>query len=329
MSSLKQYKEKAKKNCPRIAFPEGETSRICEAASILANNGYAKPILLGDSEKIFDNGFDLTNCIIIDPSKEQEKKELWAEKYAAELDMTKRMMLKKMSNTLGFAAAMVHFGESDSMASGFVYNTMQTILASTLLIGLKPDVKVNTSFLLTDFPHYKGEAGEDGMIIMADTSLCFADDEYELAEVAINAANGARDMMGWEPRVAMLSFSTKGSGVRDCATKVIKATNIVKERCPELKVDGELQIDAAVVPAVAAKKIGADNVLGGKANILVFPNMDAANIGCKIAQLYADGIQYGPFYNGYKSTVLQMGRSWTLDEILGSNIILASSLDKK
>ena len=330
LTTIQPLIDRAAGVCPTIVFPEGDSPMMAEVAAKIAELGAGKPILLGDLATMQAHDLDLSGCELFDPSTEegQAKKLEMAGKLAEILKFPAKIVAKKMKTTLDLAAVMVRLGEADTFASGYVFNTAQTISAATMFMGLAEGVTYSTSFMVAELPHYTGPAGENGMFILTDTSLCFGDTPEELAEIAINAADGAANMMGWEPRVAMLSFSTKGSGKRDCATKVIDATNLVKERCPELKIDGELQFDAAMVPAIAAKKCGEDNPVEGKANVLVYPNMDAANIGCKMVQFMADGTLYGPLLKGLYAPVAQIGRGYNFKEILGTCILALAGCQK-
>lgn len=321
-----RFIEKARVACPRFAFPEAEAPLIAEVASNLAQLGVARPVLIGDADIIKSHGYDLSGCEIIDLATQegQDKKAEVVSKVAPLLGFPEKIVSKKMKNNLDFAAAMVRSGDVDCACGGYTFTTAQTITATTMFIGVKPDVDYTSCFLVVEVPSYEGPAGEDRLFVITDTSSCFADTPEELAQIAINAAGGAERIMGWEPRVAMLSFSTHGSGKRDCADKVIAATNLVRERCPELKVDGEVQLDAALLPAIADKKCGEGNVLGGKANVLVFPNMDAANIGAKIFEIMAGGSLYGPWHQGYNGTMQQLSRSFSYREIFVSCVMTAA-----
>ncbi|MDO5106677.1 MAG: phosphate acyltransferase [Coriobacteriaceae bacterium] len=321
--------EKAKKVCPVIVFPEYTSPDVLKAASALAQYGIAKPIILGDVDEIRASGLDFTGCTLYDPSSEegQAKKAEMAEKLAEKTGFPARIIQKKIKTTLDFAAAMTGLGEADILVSGHIFNTAQTITAVTIFIGLKPGVERSTCWMIVDIPSYQGPAGENQMFILSDTSQCFAETVDELVDVTINAAEGAKGL-GWEPRVAMLSFSTMGSGKHAWADKVIEATKIVKERMPELAIDGEVQLDAAVVPAVAIKKCGEGSKVGGRANVLIFPTMDAGNIGIKLLQLLGDAVPYGPWLTGYNKPVVQLSRSFSAQTIFGSCVFQAAALDK-
>lgn len=321
--------ERARTKQATIVFPEYDSPDILKAAAALAEYGIAKPIILGPVDEILASGHDFTGCELIDITTEEAEahKAEMAEKLAEKVGFPARMIKKKMKTRLDYASAMTSLGEADILVSGHMFNTAQTISSVTIFIGLKPGVERSTCWMIVDIPSYHGPAGENQMFILSDTSQCFAETVDELVDVTINAAEGAKGL-GWEPRVAMLSFSTMGSGKHAWADKVIEATRIVKERMPELAIDGEVQLDAAVVPAVATKKCGAESKVGGRANVLIFPTMDAGNIGIKLLQLLGDAVPYGPWLTGYNKPVVQLSRSFSAQTIFGSCVFQAAAIEK-
>lgn len=326
---IMQVVEKARKTHPTIVFPEYTSPDVLKAAAALAEYGIAKPIILGNVDEIRASGFDFSGCELFDPSSEEgvARKAEMAGKLAEKTGFPAKIIQKKMKTTLDFAAAMTALDEADILVSGHIFNTAQTISAVTIYIGLKPGVERSTCWMIVDIPSYQGPAGENQMFILSDTSQCYAETVDELVDVTLNAVEGAKGL-GWEPRVAMLSFSTMGSGKHAWADKVIEATRIVKERMPELAIDGEVQLDAAVVPAVATKKCGEDSKVGGRANVLIFPTMDAGNIGIKLLQLLGDAVPYGPWLTGYNKPVVQLSRSFSAQTIFGSCVFQAAALEK-
>lgn len=316
--------EKAKKNCPTIVFPEGAEPKIIEAAVRLARDKVIRPVILGDVEQIKAFGFDISEFVVINQNQEALKIAKWSAQYETLLDMPARMIARQLSKPLNFAAAMVHFGEVDGMVAGLTYSTGDVIFAANMYIGLAEGVKSASSFFLMDVPNWHG--GEDGLIIYADGGVVPNPNAEELASIAITTANSAVRLLNWEPRVAMLSFSTKGSAKHDDVTKVVSALQLVKEQRPDLKVDGELQADAALDPEVAAKKAGADNVLQGRANILIFPDLDAGNIAYKLTQRLTGGKAYGPLLQGFAKPVSDLSRGSSVDDIIGVAIIVAAQV---
>jgi len=219
---------------------------------------------------------------------------------------------------------MVHFGEADGMVAGLTYSTGDVIFAAKTYIGLAENVKAASSFFLMDIPNWDG--GENGLIIYADGGVIPNPDAKGLADIAITTADSAMRLLNWKPRIAMLSFSTKGSGKHDDVKKVVSAYNLVQELRPELMVDGELQADAALDHKVAAKKAGIDNILQGNANILIFPDLDAGNIAYKLTQRLTGGKAYGPLLQGFAKPVSDLSRGSSVDDIMGVAIIVAAQL---
>jgi phosphate acetyltransferase len=324
MDPIIALKAKAQKKCPTIVFPEGTEPKIIEAAARLAEEKVIKPVILGNAEAISAFGTDTSRLTIIDYLNEKEKMEKWSAEYEPLLDMPARMVMRQLRKPLNYGAAMVHFGEVDGMVGGLTYSTGDVVLSANMYIGLGKDVKAASSYFLMDVPNWKG--GEDGLIIYADGGVVPNPDPEELASIAMTTADSAVRLLGWEPRVAMLSFSTKGSAKHPDVTKVVTAFNIVKEKRPELKVDGELQGDAALDEGVAAKKAGADNVLKGKANILIFPDLDAGNIAYKLTQRLTGGKAYGPLLQGFAKPVSDLSRGSSVDDIMGVAIIVAAQV---
>jgi len=324
MDVIECLREKAKKTYPTIVFPEGNEPKIIEAAVNLARDKVIRPVILGDVEQIKAFEFDISELAIFDHNQEALKMAKWSAIYEPILDMPSRMITRQLKKPLNFGAAMVNFGEVDGMVAGLTYSTGDVIFAANMYVGLAEGVKAASSFFLMDVPNWKG--GENGLIIYADGGVVPNPDAEELASIAITTANSAVRLLDWEPRVAMLSFSTKGSGKHDDVKKVVSAYNLVKEQQPDLKVDGELQADAALDSEVAAKKAGADNVLQGNANILIFPNLDAGNIAYKLTQRLTGGKAYGPLLQGFAKPVSDLSRGSSVDDIMGVAIIVAAQL---
>lgn len=324
MDIMESLREKAKGVCPTLVFPEGGEPKIIEAAARLARDQVIRPVILGNEEQIRGFGIDTSQLTIVDHTQQGDKAAQWAAEYEPILDMPARMIARQLKKPLNYGAAMVHTGEVDGMVAGLTYSTGDVILAANLYIGLAQGVKAASSFFLMDIPHWKG--GEDGLIIYADGGVVPNPDAEELASIAITTANSAVRLLGWEPRVAMLSFSTKGSGKHPDVTKVVDAFHLVQQQRPDLKVDGELQGDAALDAGVAAKKAGADNVLQGRANILIFPDLDAGNIAYKLTQRLTGGKAYGPLLQGFAKPVSDLSRGSSVDDIMGVAIIVAAQV---
>lgn len=325
MNVIEKLQKKAAEKCPVIFFPEGKEKKIAQAAAELARNGVIRPVILGDEKEIRDFGVDMSDIKVIAPDTYADHYEEWAKEYETILNMPARMISKRLKkNPLWLGGALVHFGIMDGMVAGLTYSTGDVIFASNMFIGLDEGVKLPSSYFLMDVPTFQG--GEDGLLIYADGGVVPNPNAKELANIAETTADSAVRLLGWEPRIAMLSFSTKGSAKHDDVAKVVEAYQLVRAERPELKVDGELQADAALVPEVAAKKAGADNVLQGNANILIFPDLDAGNIAYKLTQRLTGGKAYGPLLQGFAKPVSDLSRGSSVEDIIGVATIVAAQV---
>jgi phosphate acetyltransferase len=196
-----------------------------------------------------------------------------------------------------------------------------------MLIGLKEGISTVSSMGLMMIPGYNGTEGN--LLAIADCAVCPAPEPGELADIAISTADTVHSLLGWEPRVALLSFSTKGSASHENVDKVIKALELVHERQPGLLIDGELQLDSAIVPEVAARKVKGESPVAGKANILIFPDLNAGNIGVKLMQRFASAIAYGPMLQGFAKPVSDLSRGAPVEEIVGAITMLVARAQSK
>lgn len=322
MDLMKALQERAAKKCPRIIFPEASDRRIVDAAVEAARLGVARPILVGSSAAIGALGVDLGGIPIVDPAVSAEKIGAFAERYSEEVGLSTKSMLRRLPDPLNFAATMLRAGEADGMVAGFTYGTEAVVMASQIFVGLSEGVQLPSSFFVMDVPAWSG--GEDGLIVFADCAVAVNPTSQELASIALSTAASVRTLLGWEPRIAMISFSTKGSATHPDVDKVVEAYRVAKEAEPTLCIDGELQVDSAIVPAVSDKKIKGESVLKGRANVLIFPDLDAANAAYKLVQRLAGAAAYGPVLQGFTKPVSDLSKGATFEDIVGATTIVAA-----
>ena len=321
MAFIDDVKEKARGSLKTIVLPESEDRRTLDAADRILREGFAKLILLGNEEKIRADaaalGDKLEGARIVDPKK-SEKLESYVEKLT-ELRKKKGMSeeaarkLLTESNTY-FGMMMVKMGDADGLVSGACHSTADTLRPALQILKTKPGTKLVSAFFVMNVPDCP--YGENGSFVFSDCGLNQNPTSEELAAIAEASADSFRFLIGKEPKVAMLSYSTKGSAKHDDVTKVQEAVRIAKEERPELALDGELQLDAALVPAVAALKAPSSEV-AGHANTLIFPNLDAGNIGYKLVQRLGKAEAYGPMTQGIARPVNDLSRGCSADDIVG------------
>lgn len=321
MAFIDDVKEKARGSLKTIVLPESEDRRTLDAADRILREGFAKLILLGNEEKIKADaaalGDKLEGARIVDPKK-SEKLESYVEKLT-ELRKKKGMSeeearkLLTESNTY-FGMMMVKMGDADGLVSGACHSTADTLRPALQILKTKPGTKLVSAFFVMNVPDCP--YGENGSFVFSDCGLNQNPTSEELAAIAEASADSFRFLIGKEPKVAMLSYSTKGSAKHDDVTKVQEAVRIAKEERPELALDGELQLDAALVPAVAALKAPSSEV-AGHANTLIFPNLDAGNIGYKLVQRLGKSEAYGPMTQGIARPVNDLSRGCSADDIVG------------
>ena len=314
---LDRMKTAAKADRKKIVLPEGEDPRTIAAARQIVDEGIADLVILSDPAKI-----DVPGVTVIDP-RTSEKHDEYAAAFT-ELRKKKGVTLpeamEQMNDATYFGTMMVKMGDADGLVSGACHSTANTLRPALQILKTAPGTKLVSAFFImcTD----KAEFGENGTLLFADCGLNINPTADELSEIAIASAGSWKKYMSSEPKVAMLSFSTMGSAKGDVPTKVQEATALAHEKAPELAVDGDLQLDAALVPSVAELKAPGSTV-AGHANVLVFPDLEAGNIGYKLVQRFAGAEAYGPVLQGIAKPVNDLSRGCSAEDIVGVVAITA------
>lgn len=325
MEFIDVIKKRAKSNLKTIVLPETNDRRILAAAAAILSEGIANIILIGNSDDIkkVGEGLDLSKANIIDPAN-NAKLEAYVDLFV-ELRKSKGMTKEKAlevltSDNLYFGVMMVKSGDADGMVAGAMNSTANVLRPSLQILKTAPNTKLVSSFFVMVVPEC--DFGSNGIFIFSDAGLVQNPDAEQLAAIAGSGANSFKVLVEEEPIVAMLSHSTKGSACHPDVDKVIEATKIAKELYPDIKLDGEYQLDAAIVPEIGEAK-APNSDIAGKANVLIFPDLDAGNIGYKLVQRLAKAEAYGPITQGIAKPVNDLSRGCTLDDIVGVIAITA------
>jgi phosphate acetyltransferase len=312
-------REKARVSPQRIVFPESAEENIMLAARQVRDKGLGLPILLGDSATLARSatclGIGLEGIEVIDVSDSGVMAGLVEDCQALRPEISAKGAERKFRSNLNVASFLVAACRADAMVAGLAHPTQDVILAAMTFIGMREGISTPSSIFLMRVPGFDGPEGE--LIVFADCAVAVAPDSRELADIALTTAHTVRALLGWEPRVAMLSFSTKGSGEGESVERVLEALRIAKERAPDLAIDGEFQLDSAIVPSVAARKVPGDSPVAGRANVLVFPDLNAGNIAYKCVQRFAQADAFGAFLQGFAKTVSDLSRGASVADIVG------------
>jgi phosphate acetyltransferase len=327
MTLLERLKAKALANPRKIVLPEGEEPRTVKAASIITKEKLARVTLVGNRAKIEavakEQGVDVSAVPSIDPET-SPKFEDYAQAYA-EARKAKGMTIEEarkiMKDTVFYGTMMVHKGEADGLVSGALHSTGDTIRPALQFIKTKPGISLVSSVFIMIVPDC--EYGDAGTFIFADCAVVPNPTDKELAEIAIASAETGRILTGIDPKVAMLSFSTYGSAKHELVDKVKRAVALAKAQAPDLKIDGELQADAAIIPKVGKSK-APGSPIAGQANVLVFPDLQSGNIAYKLVERLAKAQAIGPFLQGLNKPVNDLSRGCSVEDIV--NVTMITSL---
>lgn len=310
--------ERAKADKQTIVLPEGNDFRTLIAAETILQHDAANIIIIGEAEKLAAVPYDLTGAFIVD-NKTDSHREMFAQTFyelRQHKGMTPEKALETMDDPIYYATMMVKMGHANGMVTGACTPTSHVLRASLQILKTAPGVKYVSSFMVMEIQDKN--FGDDGIMVFADIGLEIQPDAEKLAHIAVNSARSWQMIFDSEPRVAMLSHSTFGSAAQSTdRDKVIEAVKIAQNMAPDILIDGEMQFDAAMVPSVAASK-APDSKVAGRANILIFPDLDAGNICKKAVKYFAKAHAYGPVTQGIAYPVGDLSRGATVDDIVGN-----------
>lgn len=320
MSFVEDIKNRAKQEIKTIVLPEATDIRTLKATNQILKEEFCKIILIGNEEEILnlakENDLDVSKAEIVEPSKSESYEEYVNAFY--ELRKHKGMTIEKsqelMLDPVFFGMMMVKQGKANGLVSGAAHSTADTLRPALQILKTAPGTKLVSTFVLMDVPNC--EYGENGVFLFSDCGLNQNPDSESLSEIAISTAKSFKQIVGKEPKIAMLSYSTMESAKAEEVDKVRNATELVKEKAPELSVDGEMQFDAAIVPSIAKSKAPESDV-AGKANTLIFPDLQAGNIGYKLVERLAKAEAYGPICQGMAKPVNDLSRGCKAEDIVG------------
>ncbi len=322
MTVIARFIEAAKAKSHSVVLPEGQDGRVIAAARRMKDEGIAEPVLLGKKEAMeaaaAAAGVGLDGIRTINPA-ESDKLDAYTEAYITGRDLTSGVARRMVKRPLYFAGMMVATGDVQSMVAGVATPTSLVIQAGVLTVGLAEGIETPSSFFLMIIPDFQGQ--KDRPFLYADCAVNISPTPAELADIAIASERSARGLLPEEPRVAMLSFSTKGSASHVSIDHISEALVIVKQKAAHLRIDGEFQADAAIIPSVGAKKVSEPSPVVGQANVLIFPDLNSGNIAYKLTQYMAGAQAIGPFLQGFAKPISDLSRGASVDDIVATTAV--------
>lgn len=327
MNTVQRFIDQVRGRSLSVVLPEGHDERILVAARRLKDEGIAEPILLGKRGEVEKGasaaGVHLDGMELITPG-ESDKLEAYAEVYARKRNLDVGIARRVVKRPLLYAGMMVARGDAHTTVAGVSRPTAMVIQAGMLTVGLADKIDTPSSFFLMIVPEFQGE--KNRLFVYADCAVNIAPTAAQLADIAIASERSARLLLEEEPRVAMLSFSTKGSASHDHVDRITEALAIVKRKAPKAKIDGEFQGDAAVIPSVGAKKVKGQSEVAGQANVLIFPDLNSGNIAYKLTQYMAGAQAIGPLLQGFAAPISDLSRGASVDDIVAAVAICLAQI---
>ena len=330
MDVIQYFRQKASKNPKKVVFPEANDERILRAVNQIIEQRIAEPVLIGEKdttvpfvEKYISNKEKIT---IISPSQSSRFQQYITAYCSRRENVTEKIAERLLKKPLLFGAMMVAQGDADGIVCGVAHTTSSVIQAASLTIGFMEGITSPSSMFIMVIPEFRGERNK--ILIFADAAVSIKPTAQQLAEIAVVTGRSMKKLLDIEPKIALLSFSTKGSARHEDTEKVIRAVELAKKMAPDLLIDGELQADAALIPEVAQKKVK-ESPVAGQSNVLIFPDLNAGNIAYKLVQYLARARAIGPFLQGFARPVSDLSRGASVEDIVGVTAVTVVQAQSK